>query len=144
MVKGESLLFYRDVYDHLVRIEDLNLGIRDGAENALSTYLTSVANRQNETMKVLAIAGAIFLPLTLLAGIYGMNFDYMPELHWRWAYFAVLGVIVTVILGALTVFWRRGWFKFRKPPLEGKKMFSVERDLLRGHLPHTTKEQEED
>ncbi|MCK5213548.1 MAG: magnesium/cobalt transporter CorA, partial [Dehalococcoidia bacterium] len=103
MVKGESLLFYRDVYDHLVRIEDLNLGIRDGAENALSTYLTSVANRQNETMKVLAIAGAIFLPLTLLAGIYGMNFDYMPELHWRWAYFTVLGVIVTVILGALTV-----------------------------------------
>ena len=144
VVKGESLLFYRDVYDHLVRIEDLNLGIRDGAENALSTYLTSVANRQNETMKVLAIAGAIFLPLTLLAGIYGMNFDYMPELHWRWAYFAVLGVIVTVILGALTVFWRRGWFKLRKPPLEGKKMFSVERDLLRGHLPHTTKEQEED
>ena len=144
MVKGESLLFYRDVYDHLVRIEDLNLGIRDGAENALSTYLTSVANRQNETMKVLAIAGAIFLPLTLLAGIYGMNFDYMPELHWRWAYFAVLGVIVTVILGALTVFWRRGWFKLRKPPLEGKKMFSVERGLLRGHLPHTTKEQEED
>ncbi|MBN1856676.1 MAG: magnesium/cobalt transporter CorA [Dehalococcoidia bacterium] len=144
LIKEESLVFYRDVYDHMVRIEDLNLGIRDGAENALSTYLSSVANRQNETMKVLAIAGAIFLPLTLLAGIYGMNFDYMPELHWRWAYFAVLGVVVAVVLGALTVFWRRGWFRIRKPAFEGKKTFSVERDLLRGHLPHPTKGQEKD
>ena len=144
IVKEESLVFYRDVYDHLVRIEDLNMGIRDGAENALSTYLSSVANRQNETMKVLAVAGAIFLPLTLLAGIYGMNFDYMPELHWRWAYHAVLGVIVVVTLGALTVFWRRGWFKFRRPPFEGGTTFSVERDRLRGHLPHTNKGQGED
>jgi len=93
---------------------------------------------------VLAVAGAIFLPLTLLAGIYGMNFDYMPELHWRWAYHAVLGVIVVVTLGALTVFWRRGWFKFRRPPFEGGTMFSVERDRLRGHLPHTNKGQGED
>ncbi len=144
VVKKGSLVFYRDVYDHLVRIEDLNLSIRDGADNALTTYLSSVANRQNETMKVLAVAGSIFLPLTLLAGIYGMNFDYMPELHWRWAYFAVLGVVVTVTLGALTVFWRLGWFRFRRPPVSIGRTFSVERVRLRGHLPHAAKRQVKD
>jgi magnesium transporter len=144
VVKKESLVFYRDVYDHLVRIEDLNLSIRDGADNALTTYLSSVANRQNETMKVLAIAGAIFLPLTLLAGIYGMNFDYMPELHWRWAYFAVLGVVVAVTLGALAVFWRLGWFRFRRPPVKIARTFSVERVRLRGHLPHAENQHAKD
>jgi magnesium transporter len=121
------------VYDHVVRIEDLNMNVRDSADNALSTYLTAIANRQNETMKVLTVAGAIFLPLTLLAGIYGMNFDNMPELHWNWGYFGVLIVMGTVVAGALAAFWRRGWFKFNARGMKIRHTFTVDRTQLRGH-----------
>jgi len=134
VIDPASLVYFRDVYDHLVRIEDLNMSIRDGADNALSTYLTSVANRQNETMKVLAVAGAIFLPLTLLAGIYGMNFDYMPELRWRFGYFGVLAVMGTAIIGALAVFMKRGWFRPHARPAHVTHSLTVERKKLRGFL----------
>jgi magnesium transporter len=80
LIKAEALIYYRDIYDHLVRIEDLNQTIRDRTDNILNTYLSSVANRQNEVMKTLAVVATIFMPLTLLAGIYGMNFENMPEL----------------------------------------------------------------
>ncbi len=80
VIKEEALIFYRDIYDHLVRIEDVNQTIRDEAGNALETYLSAVAIKQNETMKVLSAVASIFLPLTLVAGIYGMNFEHMPEL----------------------------------------------------------------
>ncbi|MFC1920635.1 magnesium/cobalt transporter CorA [Chloroflexota bacterium] len=105
IISEEAQIFYRDIYDHLVRIEDLNLNIRDRADNALSTYLSSIANRQNETMRILSIVAAIFMPLTLLAGIYGMNFEYMPELTWRWGYFAVLGLMAIAIIGVSWWLW---------------------------------------
>jgi 4-alpha-glucanotransferase len=109
IIGSEAQIYYRDIYDHLVRIEDLNQTTRDRADNALATYLSSVANRQNETMKVLSIVAAIFLPLTLVAGIYGMNFEYMPELMVPWAYFAVLGFMGIVIIGVIWWFWARNW-----------------------------------
>ena len=83
VISQQALIFYRDVYDHLVRIEDLNQTVRDEANNALSTYLSSIAIQQNETMKILSAVASIFLPLTLVAGIYGMNFEHMPELGCR-------------------------------------------------------------
>jgi magnesium transporter len=135
VVKRDSLVYFRDIYDHLVRIEDLNTSVHEGADNALSIYLTAVANRQNETMRVLAIAGAIFLPLTLLAGIYGMNFDNMPELHWRYGYFGVLAFMGTVIAVALIVFWRRQWFSLRPTRRRVARLFSVEQRKLRGYRP---------
>ncbi|MFA5368371.1 MAG: magnesium/cobalt transporter CorA, partial [Dehalococcoidia bacterium] len=98
IISQDARIFYRDIYDHIVRIEDMNQTLRDRADNALSTYLSSVANRQNEVMKVLSIVAAIFLPLTLLAGVYGMNFENMPELNWRWGYFAVIGFMATVLV----------------------------------------------
>ena len=107
IISDEAQMFYRDIYDHLVRIEDLNQNIRERADNALSTYLSSIANRQNETMRILSIVAAIFLPLTLLAGIYGMNFEYMPELGWRWGYFTVLGVMAVAIIGITWWLWLR-------------------------------------
>lgn len=134
LIKREAQIFYRDIYDHLVRIEDLNLSIRDGAENALATYLSSLANRQNETMKVLSMVATIFLPLTLLAGIYGMNFDYMPELSWRWGYFAVLGVIGAVIVGAVWWFWARNWITWGRRRIRRVKPFAVEPKKLAGYL----------
>lgn len=109
IIKDEARIFYRDIYDHLIRVEDLTQNIRDGADNALDTYMSSVANRQNETMKVLSMVATIFMPLTLIAGIYGMNFDYMPELRWSWGYFLILGIMGTVAVVILIWFWARKW-----------------------------------
>lgn len=135
IIDEKAFVYFRDVYDHLALIEDLTMSIRDGVDNALSTYLSAVGNRQNETMKVLAVVGAIFLPLTLLAGIYGMNFENMPELQWRYGYFVVLGVMLTAITVALFMFWRRGWFSPVRPASRIARTFAVERERLRGHLP---------
>ncbi len=133
LIKPEAQIFYRDIYDHVMRIEDLNQTLLDRADNSLATYLSSVANRQNETMKVLSVVATIFLPLTLLAAIYGMNFDYMPELHWRWGYFAVLGVIGLVILVLLWRFWASGWFARGRRKMAWIRPFRVNVKRLRGH-----------
>ncbi len=114
IIKDEARIYYRDVYDHLIRIEDLTQNIRDAADNALDTYMSSVANRQNEVMKVLSMVATIFMPLTLIAGIYGMNFDNMPELRWSWGYFAVLGLMAVVVIVAIVWFWTRKWIVFRR------------------------------
>jgi magnesium transporter len=134
LIKREAQIFYRDIYDHLVRIEDLNLSIRDSADNALANYLSSLANRQNETMKVLSMVATIFLPLTLLAGIYGMNFEYMPELKWHWGYFVVLGVIAAVIIGAIWWFWARNWITWGRRRIKRVRPFAVEPKRLAGYL----------
>ncbi len=139
LIKTEAHIFYRDVYDHVVRIEDLNQTVLDRADNALATYLSSVANRQNETMKVLSVVATIFLPLTLLAGIYGMNFEYMPELKWRWGYFMVLGIIAFVILVLVWRFWASGWFAWGKRRMSWVKPFVVETKKIRGYLVPTPK-----
>ena len=134
IIKQENQIYYRDVYDHVVRIEDLNQSVRDRADNALSTYLSSIANRQNETMRVLSVVATIFLPLTLLAGIYGMNFEYMPELSWRWGYFAVLGVIGFVVLLVIWRFWASGWFAWGRKRMSWVKPFVVEGKKIRGYF----------
>ena len=134
IIKREAQIFYRDIYDHLVRIEDLNQITRDRADNALATYLSSVANRQNETMRVLSIVATIFLPLTLVAGIYGMNFEYMPELAWEWGYFAVLGLIGAVIAGAIWWFWARNWITWGRRRITRIRPFAVEPKKLIGYL----------
>ena len=134
LIKSGAQIFYRDIYDHLVRIEDLNQTNRDSADNALSTYLSSVANRQNETMRVLSVVATIFLPLTLLAGIYGMNFEYMPELKVAWGYFAVLGFMGAVIAGAIWWFWARRWIMWGRHRVSRLRPFVVEREKLIGHI----------
>jgi magnesium transporter len=133
-VGPDARIFFRDIYDHLVRLEDLNQSTLDRADNSLATYLSAVANRQNETMRVLAIVATIFMPLTLLAGIYGMNFKYMPELEWHWGYFAVLGIIGTVILIMILRFWTGGWLSLGRKHASWVKPFVVEAARLRGHL----------
>ncbi len=130
----EARIFFRDIYDHIVRLDELNQSTLDRADNALATYLSAVANRQNETMRILAIVATIFMPLTLLAGIYGMNFHYMPELGWHWGYFTVLGVIVLVILVMVIRFWVAGWFSWGRKRAAWVKPFVVEAARLRGHL----------
>jgi magnesium transporter len=139
VIKDDARIFYRDIYDHIVRIDDLNQTVRDMTDNALSTYLSSVANRQNEVMKVLSIVAAIFLPLTLLVGIYGMNFEYMPELKIHWAYYAVLGVIGAVIFTIIGLFWSRGWINWGRRRIFGIRSLAIDREKLRGYTRHLRK-----
>jgi len=104
LVRPEARIYYRDIYDHLARITDLNHTLREVADDALETYLTSVSNRQNETIKVLTGINIVFLPIILIASFYGMNFDYLPGLHWRYSYLVVVGVMAGAGLGALLWF----------------------------------------
>ena len=108
-VTGDAIPYYRDIYETILRIEGQNENLRDRADTTLAVYLSLVANQQNDLMRVLAVVATVFMPLGLLAGIYGMNFEYIPELQVRWGYFAVLGVMATAIAGVLWVFWARRW-----------------------------------
>ena len=109
LIPEEMRPFYRDVYDHLVRVVDLSENYRDLISGSLEAYLSVVSNRLNEIMKVLTIFSAIMLPLTFIAGVYGMNFDNMPELHSRYGYYAVWVIMLVVATAMLLFFKRQGW-----------------------------------
>ncbi|MFB6097512.1 MAG: magnesium/cobalt transporter CorA [Salinibacter sp.] len=101
--------YVRDTYDHVVQVLDLVEALRDTASGLHDLHMTTISNRMNEIMKVLTIIGTIFIPLTFIAGIYGMNFEYMPELGWTWAYPAVWGVMIALAGALLLYFRRREW-----------------------------------
>ena len=111
IIDPDVRIYFRDIYDHLVRITDINESLRDLTTGVLDLYLTVSSNRMNDIMKTLTIVSVIFLPLTLIAGIYGMNFTYMPELTWRYGYFASLGLMGLIAVGFLYYFYRRGWIE---------------------------------
>lgn len=110
MIDSHSRMYFRDVYDHLVRIYDLLDGMRDMTTSALEVYLNATSLRLNEVMKALTIVSTIFLPLSFVAGVYGMNFEYMPELGWRWGYLMVWLVFIVIAVGMMTYFRKRRWF----------------------------------
>ena len=109
LIKKSTDIYLRDVYDHTIQVIDTAESMRDMISGMLDIYLSSVSNRMNEVMKVLTIFAAIFIPLTFLAGIYGMNFEFMPELKWRGGYFTVLGVMIIVGLVMLGCFKKKKW-----------------------------------
>ena len=109
IISQQSQIYFRDVYDHLVRITDLSEGVRDVVGSALDTYLSVSSNRLNEVMKALTMVSTIFLPLTLVTSLYGMNFDILPELHWRYGYLMVWGIMAGIVIGMLTFFRRKRW-----------------------------------
>ena len=109
LVRDTTLPYLRDVYDHTIQIIDTVETFRDMVSGLMDVYLSSISNRMNEVMKVLTIIATIFIPLSFLAGLYGMNFAYMPELQWRYGYFAILGVMVVAGVGMLAYFRRRKW-----------------------------------
>jgi magnesium transporter len=109
LIAQSTQIYLRDVYDHTIQIIDTVETYRDMLSGMHDTYLSSISNRMNEIMKVLTIIATIFIPLTFIAGIYGMNFEFMPELGWRWAYFAVWGVILGVALIMIFYFRRKKW-----------------------------------
>lgn len=109
-VSEPNRVYFRDIYDHLVRI-DLSLeSVREDAEVALSTSLSVLNNQMNEVMKVLAIVGALALPATVIASIFGTNFHHMPWLQSAWGFWAMIAVMAGVGAAMAGYFWRRGWF----------------------------------
>ncbi len=109
LIREPSVIYFRDVYDHAVQVIDTIETYRDMLSGMLDIYLSSISNRMNEIMKVLTIIATVFMPLTFLAGVYGMNFKYMPELEWRWGYFALWGVMIVVAIFMLIYFRRKKW-----------------------------------
>ncbi|MGQ0540421.1 MAG: magnesium/cobalt transporter CorA, partial [Blastocatellia bacterium] len=103
------LPFFRDVHDHLLRIADLSENYRELVSGLFDIHFSVVANKNNDVMKTLTVLSSIILPLSLIAGIYGMNFEYMPELKSRNGYFLTLGSMALVTVLLLVYFWRRGW-----------------------------------
>lgn len=109
LIKEMTSLFLRDVYDHTVQVIDTAETFRDMLSGMLDIYLSSLSHRMNEIMKVLTIIATIFIPITFIAGVYGMNFEYMPELKWRWGYFGCLIFMLGCALSMLYYFWRKKW-----------------------------------
>ncbi|MDO9464080.1 MAG: magnesium/cobalt transporter CorA [bacterium] len=109
LIKKGTHIFLRDVYDHTIQAIDTIETFRDMVSGIFDIYLSSVSNRMNEIMKVLTIFAAIFIPLTFIAGVYGMNFEFMPELKMKWGYFTLLGFMAVVGFGMLFYFRRKKW-----------------------------------
>jgi magnesium transporter len=109
LIKESTRIYLRDVYDHTIQVIDTMETFRDMVSSMLDLYLSSISNKMNEVMKVLTIIATIFIPLTFVAGLYGMNFEYMPELKWRWSYPSVLLVIVVIGIFMLYYFRRKKW-----------------------------------
>ena len=112
LIDDKTAVYLRDVFDHLVRITDLADSYRELVAGALEAHLSIVSNRTNEIMRVLTVITTLFIPLTFIVGIYGMNFD-MPEFHWKFGHLFVYGLMVVVAAGMYFVFRRRGIFKSR-------------------------------
>lgn len=108
-IPEQVLPFYRDVHDHLLRISDLSESYRDLVSGLFDLHFSVTADKTNDIIKFLTIFSATILPLSLIAGIYGMNFDNMPELHSAYGYFITLGLMFAVGIGMLFYFWRKGW-----------------------------------
>ena len=102
-------IFLRDVYDHTIQIIDTIESFKDVLSGMHDTYLSGISNRMNEVMKVLTIFATIFIPLTFLAGIYGMNFEHIPELAWRWSYLVFWVITLSIGVGMFVSFKRRNW-----------------------------------
>ena len=109
LISHKTQFYFRDVYDTLFRMSEMTESFRDITTAMVETYLSTVSNRLNEVMKVLTLITTVFMPLTVITGIYGMNFDFMPELRWKYGYFLVLGLMALIGGGLFTYFRRRRW-----------------------------------
>jgi magnesium transporter len=109
IIPEKALPFYRDVYDHFVRVADLADSYRELLSGALDAYLSVISNRMNEIMKALTLVATVMLPMTFVVGVYGMNFDYMPELKWRYGYLCCWLVLIAIPIFMIAWFRTRRW-----------------------------------
>lgn len=112
-ISPQTQVYLRDCHDHAMRALDMTETYRELAASLMDIYLSCASNRMNEVMKVLTIISTIFIPLTFIAGVYGMNFEHMPELHWRWSYAGVWGLMILSTLAMIAFFRRKGWLGSR-------------------------------
>ncbi|WMW25463.1 magnesium/cobalt transporter CorA [Methanolobus sediminis] len=109
LIKDTTFVFLKDIYDHTIQVADAIETYRDILSGILDVYLSSISNKMNEVMKTLTIIATIFIPLTFLAGMYGMNFTYMPELGWKWGYPAVWVINILICISMYVYFHRKNW-----------------------------------
>lgn len=109
LIKDETKLFLRDVYDHLFQVIDNIDAQREIVSSLHDMHMTNLSNKMNEVMKVLTIIATIFIPLTFIAGIYGMNFEHMPELQWKWSYPAIWFLMICATIGMIVFFRKKKW-----------------------------------
>jgi magnesium transporter len=109
IIKDTTRIYLRDIYDHTIQVIDSVEDFRDILSSMVDIYLSSVSNKMNDIMKVLTVIATIFIPLTFIAGVYGMNFEYMPEIKWRWGYPLALLFMATVATIMLTYFKKKKW-----------------------------------
>lgn len=126
IIKEETRLYLRDVYDHAVRIIDLLETSRELCSDLMDLYLSSVSHRMNEVMKVLTVISTLFIPLTFIVGVYGMNFKTMPELDWPGGYFICWAIMILITMGQLVFVYRRGWLRANDPAAELTPMRSTQ------------------
>ena len=116
LISHDVQIYLRDCYDHTIQVLDMVETYRELASSLMDVYLSSVSNKMNEIMKILTVISTIFIPLTFVVGVYGMNFDRakspwnMPELEWYWGYPACWVVMIAIAISLIYFFWRRGWF----------------------------------
>lgn len=109
LIQEKTMRYFGDVYDHVLRVMDSVDSFRDRISDMHDIYLSSLSNKMNETIKILTIFTSIFIPMTFIAGVYGMNFEYMPELKWRWGYPAIWVVFIIAGIGMFAFFRRKKW-----------------------------------
>jgi len=109
LIKESTFRYLRDVYEHLIHLSDSLEAQRDMLASIMDLYLSGISNKMNEVMKVLTIIATIFIPLTFIAGVYGMNFENMPELHWKFGYFIIWGIMIIVAVIMINYFKRKKW-----------------------------------
>ena len=109
LIQEPTRVFFKDVYDHTRQVIETIEIFRDMLSGTLDLYISSIGNKTNEVMRILTIMASIFIPLTFIAGLYGMNFEYMPELKWRWSYPAILLVIASIGISMIFYFRRKKW-----------------------------------
>ncbi|NOU70574.1 magnesium/cobalt transporter CorA [Paenibacillus sp. LMG 31458] len=107
----EQLVFFTDIHDHLLKLSEMIDSNRDMTADMRDSYISLNSNRMNTIMKTLTVITTIFMPLTFIAGLYGMNFAYMPELKWHGGYFAIIVIMFGIGFGMFAWFWKKGWFK---------------------------------
>lgn len=110
LISKEIRIYFRDIYDHTIQVIDTLETYRDMVSTLEELYLSILSNKMNEVMKVLTIIATLFIPLTFIAGVYGMNFEFMPELKWKYSYPVLWGIMISIILGMIYYFKKRKWF----------------------------------
>lgn len=110
LIQESTRIYLRDLYDHTIQVIDTVETFRDILSGMLDVYLSSINNKMSEVMKFLTIIATIFIPLTFIAGVYGMNFEYMPELEWKWGYHLILSLMFLTVLTMVVYFKKKKWF----------------------------------